>query len=65
MGKYQYKLKCEFILSPENFISLDDQLEISLPCLNCRRYNRTIIFENINEKGICTPRKKCDGFPVL
>ena len=65
MGKYQYKLKCEFILSPENFISLDDQLEISLPCLNCRRYNRTIIFENINEKGICTPQKKCDGFPVL
>ena len=63
MGKFQYKLSCEFKLNPESFLNLSDQLEISLPCINCQRDYRTIIFENINENGICTPREKCVGFP--
>ncbi|SEM28737.1 hypothetical protein SAMN04487910_4631 [Aquimarina amphilecti] len=63
MGKYQYRLKCEFKVDPESFISVADELEISIPCINCQRDHRTIVFENITEKGICTPRKKCNGFP--
>ena len=63
MGKFQYKLTCDFKMNPESFIKVADKLEISLPCVNCQRDHRTIIFENINKKGICTPRNKCDGFP--
>ncbi|TXN37189.1 hypothetical protein FVB32_02570 [Flagellimonas hymeniacidonis] len=63
MSKSQYTLSCYFKLNPESFVKVSDQLEISLPCINCQRDHRTIIFENINEKGICTPRKKCEGFP--
>ena len=63
MGKFQYKLSCDIKINPESFIKVADELEISLPCVNCQRNHRTIIFENINQKGICTPRNKCEGFP--
>lgn len=62
MERFQYKLSCDFKLNPESFIKVADDLEISLPCVNCQRYYRTIIFENINSKGICTPSNKCEGF---
>lgn len=60
--KFQYKLSCNFKIDSDNFIEVSDELEISLPCINCQRAYRTIIFEKINEKGICTPRNKCEGF---
>lgn len=63
MGKHQYRLSCEFHVSPESFISVANKLEISIPCINCHRYDRTILFEDVHEKGICTPPNKCDGFP--
>ncbi len=63
MAKYLYKLTCDLNINPKNFISVGDELQISLPCINCQRDNRTIIFENVNKNGICTPRKKCSGFP--
>jgi hypothetical protein len=63
MGQYQYRLNCELNVNPKNFVGVRDVLEISLPCMNCQRNDRTIIFEGINTEGICTPREKCDGFP--
>jgi hypothetical protein len=41
-----------------------DRLEVSLPCCNCRRNHRTIMFCKLGEEqGICTPTEKCRGFP--
>lgn len=63
MAKYQYKLVCNLKIIPKNFITVADKLEISLPCIHCQRTHRTIIFEGVNKKGICTPSEKCTGFP--
>lgn len=63
MVKFQYKLSCYLKINPADFIKVFDELELSLPCVNCQRDHRTIIFENVNKKGVCTPRKKCEGFP--
>ena len=63
MSKLQYKLTCNFQLDPNTFVQVADELEISLPCINCQRDRRTIIFEDLDVPGICTPRKKCNGFP--
>jgi hypothetical protein len=62
MSKYQYKLNCELNINPNVYIAVKKRLEIKLPCVNCKRDNRTIIFEGINEEGFCTPRNKCNGF---
>lgn len=62
MVKHQYKLTFDLKINPESFITVADKLEISLPCINCQRDHRTIIFEDINKTGICTPREKCSGF---
>jgi len=62
MAKYQYKLTCNLKINPDTFLAVADNLEISLPCINCQRNHRTIIFESINNNGVCTPRAKCNGF---
>jgi len=62
MGKYHYKLTCDFKVDPKSFIHINDKLEITLPCITCHRANRTIVFETLDESGICTPREKCEGF---
>ena len=63
MEPYQYILTCELPVKPENFGGIEEKLEITIPCTNCQRGNRTIIFEAPGAEGICTPREKCDGFP--
>ena len=62
MEKYNFLLNCTLPVNPKSFIALANKLEISIPCVNCHRQRRTIIFEDINKNGICTPRKKCNGF---
>ena len=63
MSKYQYLLSCTINVLPENFDSISDYLEISIPCVNCEREHRTIVFKEVGAVGICTPREKCSGFP--
>lgn len=63
MGQYQYKITCELMADPASFIDISEVLEVSLPCINCQRDRRTIIFIELNTEGICTPRHKCKGFP--
>lgn len=61
--RYQYVLTCELPVKPEHLGSINDKLEITIPCTNCQRGNRTIVFDAPGKKGACTPREKCDGFP--
>lgn len=63
MSRYEYVVNCQLPVVPINFDSISDRLEIRLPCINCQRAFRTIIFKNLNSPGICTPIPKCDGFP--
>ncbi|MFN8673068.1 MAG: hypothetical protein U0457_13440 [Candidatus Sericytochromatia bacterium] len=62
MKKYKYKLNCTFNVNPETFVELSNKLEIALPCVNCQRMIRTIVFNGTNQKGICTPKENCTGF---
>jgi hypothetical protein len=59
---YQYSLTCTLNINPAHFECVADELEVSLPCINCERDHRTIIFKGIETQGICTPRNKCTGF---
>jgi hypothetical protein len=63
LKKVQYSLNCDLKISPNSFVRVADELEISLPCINCQRNRRTILFKGINQKGVCTPKSKCRGFP--
>jgi len=62
MAIVHYQLITELKVQPENFINITNKLELSLPCYTCKRIQRTIVFKNIDEKGICTPPQKCNGF---
>lgn len=59
---FNFYLSCNLNIPPKRFVRALDKLEVRLPCINCKRMNRTIIFEELGAKGICTPRKKCNGF---
>lgn len=62
MSTYLYYLTCTLQIEPSRFEAVSSRLEISLPCVNCKRDYRTIIFEGTGKAGICTPREKCSGF---
>lgn len=62
MNQYQYTLICTLPLSEGRFVDISDELAITLPCINCLRDHRTVIFKGIGEKGVCTPKVKCSGF---
>lgn len=63
MNSYTYTLSCSLNLNPADLDGIEDTLEITIPCSNCQRINRTIIFEGAGTNGICTPSEKCSGFP--
>lgn len=63
MAKYQYTLDCYFPIAPANYLGIMSRLEMTIPCINCQRYNRTILFKGLDTPGICTPSSKCSGFP--
>ncbi len=44
-------------------IDYHTSVEVSFDCSSCKRTRRTIRFQNVDVTGICTPAKKCDGFP--
>ncbi len=62
MSTYRYYLTCTLETHPALFVAVSNKLELSLPCVNCRRDYRTVIFEGTGKDGICTPREKCSGF---
>lgn len=62
MSTYLYDLTCTLETNPAFFGAVSNKLEISLPCVNCRRDYRTVIFEGTGKDGICTPKEKCSGF---
>lgn len=62
MSTYLYYLTCILETDPARFSAVSNKLEVSLPCVNCKRDYRTIIFEGSGKDGICTPREKCSGF---
>lgn len=62
MSPYIYYLTCTLPIDPARFEAVSGKLEISLPCVNCKRDYRTVIFEGTGKGGICTPREKCGGF---
>lgn len=63
MSTYVYSLSCSLGADPLRFEGVSNELQVSLPCMHCKRDYRTVIFESLGQKGICTPRAKCDGFP--
>jgi hypothetical protein len=62
MTTHRYYLTCSLEMDPARFVAISNKLETSLPCVNCRRDYRTVIFEGKEKDGICTPREKCSGF---
>lgn len=62
MNVHNYYLTCTLATDPHRFVAVSSKLEISLPCVNCRRDYRTVVFEGKEKDGICTPREKCSGF---
>lgn len=63
MSTYLYHLDCVLHMDPRCLTGVSNTLELSLPCMTCRRDDRTIVFGAIEKNGICTPQEKCSGFP--
>lgn len=62
MSTHCYYLTCTLEIDPARFVAVSNKLELSLPCVNCKRDYRTVIFEGTEKNGMCTPREKCSGF---
>lgn len=62
MSTYLYYLTCTLLIDSLRFEAVSNRLEISLPCVNCQRDYRTILFKGTGKEGICTPSEKCSGF---
>ena len=61
---YSYRaiVNCTVLTERNARLEVPPKLEVSLDCSNCRRRDRTVIFDGLGSQGVCTPRHKCDGF---
>jgi hypothetical protein len=55
-------VNCTVFTEPGARLEAPPKLEVTLDCSNCRRTGRTVIFDGLGSRGICTPRQKCRGF---
>jgi len=63
--QYTSEIECLVSASKNVLLEINPELEASFDCMNCRRSHRSVIFKTIGSRGICTPRKKCYGFPGI
>ncbi|MCI5055730.1 MAG: hypothetical protein MRY83_06455 [Flavobacteriales bacterium] len=57
-----FQIQCRLGIKSSEIVTPSEAIEVSLPCVNCKRNRRTVIFDNSSKFGICTPRDKCPGF---
>ena len=56
-------ITCCFQVSHSTRFQVKPHIDVSFACPQCQRVNRTVVFEELGQRGICTPQKKCSGFP--